>query len=92
MTGDGIEDISIIASSEDIPSPKETNSLGINLIYYKAGYFGDASASLFLTNGTSGNMVTSVDQPNFVEPKYYYRPIPAHQVALNPALKQIMGW
>jgi len=92
MTGDGIEDISIIASSEDIPSPKETNSLGINLIYYKAGFFGDANASLFLSNGTSGNMVTSVDQPNFVEPKYYYRPIPAHQVALNPALKQIMGW
>lgn len=92
MTGDGVVDISIISSSEDIPSPKETNSLGVDLIYYKAGFFGDSSASLFLSNGTSGNMVTSVDQPSFVEPKYYYRPIPAHQVALNPQLKQIMGW
>ncbi|MBC8770485.1 RagB/SusD family nutrient uptake outer membrane protein [Arenibacter sp. BSSL-BM3] len=92
MTGDGVVDISIISSSEDIPSPKETNSLGVDLIYYKAGFFGDSRASLFLSNGTSGNMVTSVDQPNFVEPKYYYRPIPAHQVALNPQLKQIMGW
>ena len=92
MTGDGVEDINIIASNEDIPSPKETNSLGVDLIYYKAGFFGDSSASLFLTNGTSGNMVTSVDQPSFVEPKYYYRPIPAHQVALNPKLTQIMGW
>ncbi|MCM4150892.1 RagB/SusD family nutrient uptake outer membrane protein [Arenibacter sp. N53] len=92
MTGDGVVDISIISSSEDIPSPKETNSLGTDLIYYKAGFFGDSSASLFLSNGTSGNMVTSVDQPSFVEPKYYYRPIPAHQVALNPQLKQIMGW
>ena len=92
MTGDGVEDIHIITSTEEIPSPKETNSLGVDLIYYKAGYFGDSNASLFLSNGTSGNMVTSVDQPSFVEPKYYYRPIPAHQVALNPQLKQIMGW
>ena len=92
MTGDGVEDIHIITSTEDIPSPKEANSLGVDLIYYKAGYFGDGSASLFLSNGTSGNMVTSVDQPSFVEPKYYYRPIPAHQVALNPQLEQIMGW
>lgn len=92
MTGDGVEDIHIITSTEEIPSPKETNSLGVDLIYYKAGFFGDSNASLFLSNGTSGNMVTSVDQPSFVEPKYYYRPIPAHQVALNPQLKQIMGW
>lgn len=92
MTGDGVIDIHIIASTEDIPSPKESNSLGMDLIYYKAGYFGDSGASLFLSNGTSGNMVTSSAQPKFVEPKYYYRPIPAHQVALNPQLKQIMGW
>lgn len=92
MTGDGIEDISIIASSDEVPSPKETNSLGVDLIYYKAGFFGDAAANLFLSNGTSGNMVTSVDPRNFEEPKYYYRPIPAHQVALNPQLTQIMGW
>ena len=92
MTGDGIADIGIIASSEEIPSPKEQNSLGVDLIYYKAGFFGDASASLFLSNGDSGNMVTETDARNFEEPKYYYRPIPAHQVALNPQLKQIMGW
>lgn len=92
MTGDGVDDISIIASGDEIPSPKETNSLGVDLIYYKAGFFGDAAANLFLSNGTSGNMVTSVDPRNFEEPKYYYRPIPAHQVALNPQLTQIMGW
>ncbi|MCG2461484.1 RagB/SusD family nutrient uptake outer membrane protein [Flavobacteriaceae bacterium F89] len=92
MTGDGIEDIDIIGSSEDIPSPKEKNSLGADLIYYKAGFFGDPSASLLLSNGTSGHMVTSKAPQNFEEPKYYYRPVPAHQVALNPQLKQIMGW
>lgn len=92
MTGDGVEDISIIASNEDIPSPKEQNSLGADLIYYKAGLFGDPNASLLLSNGTSGTMVTETAARNFQEPKYYYRPIPAHQVSLNPQLKQIMGW
>nr|WP_299382959.1 RagB/SusD family nutrient uptake outer membrane protein [Allomuricauda sp.] len=92
MTGDGVEDISIIASTEDVPSPKEQNALGVELIYYKAGFFGDVAASLFLTNGTSGNMVTSTTTQRFEEPKFYYRPIPAHQVSLNPQLKQIMGW
>ncbi|MDY7395149.1 RagB/SusD family nutrient uptake outer membrane protein [Aureibaculum sp. 2210JD6-5] len=92
MTGDGVDDIHIIPSSDDIPVPKETNSLGVDLIYYKAGEFGDPAASLLLSNGTSGYMVTSTTPQTFEEPKYYYRPIPAHQVALNPELKQIMGW
>lgn len=92
MTGDGIEDIILIDSSEDIPGSKETNSLGKQLIYYKAGTINDEAANLYLKNGTSGNMVTSVTPRTFEEPKYYYRPIPSHQVALNPNLKQIMGW
>ena len=92
MTGDQIEDISILKAGDPIPSPRETNSLGVELIYYHAGSFGEAGANLYLSNGTSGNMVTSTDVRNFEEPKYYYRPIPAHQVALNPQLTQIMGW
>lgn len=92
MTGDGVEDISIIASGTSVPSPKERNSLDVELIYYKAGYFGDSGANLYLSEGTSGNMITDDDIRNFEEPKYYYRPVPAHQVALNPNLTQIMGW
>lgn len=92
MTGDNIEDISILSVGESIPSPREKNSLGVELIYYHAGNFGENGANLFLSNGTSGNMVTDVQLRNFVEPKYYYRPIPSHQVALNPNLTQIMGW
>lgn len=92
MTGDGIEDIRIIASSEDVPSPKELNSSGTQLVYYKAGFIGDQAAGLFLSDGTSGNIITSSVIPKFVEPKYYYRPIPANQVFLNPKLTQIFGW
>ncbi|MBJ6369173.1 RagB/SusD family nutrient uptake outer membrane protein [Snuella sedimenti] len=92
MNGDGVDDIAIIASGEDIPSPKEQNSLGVDLIYYKAGPFGDAGASIYLSEGTSGNMVTENTVRTFIEPKYYYRPIPQQQVDLNPNLTQIMGW
>lgn len=92
MTGDGIEDIILIASSEDIPETKEENSLGVKLIYFKTGPISDASATVFLKNGDSGNIVTSSAARNFEEPKYYYRPIPSHQVLLNPNLEQIMGW
>jgi len=92
MTGDGVEDIILIASSEDIPGSKETNSLGVQLIYYKAGTIGDEAANLYLKNGTSGNMVTSTAARTFEEPKYYYRPIPSHQVTLNPKLEQVFGW
>jgi len=92
MTGDGIDDIILIASSEDIPGTKEQNSLGVKLIYYKVGSFGDELASLYLSNGTSGNMVTSTNPRTFEEPKYYYRPIPVHQMFLNENLVQIFSW
>ncbi len=92
MTGDGVEDIILIDSSEDIPGTKEKNSLGVQLIYYKTGAIGDDRATVYLENGDSGNIVTSTATRTFEEPKYYYRPIPAHQVSLNPNLKQIMGW
>ena len=92
MTGDGIEDIILIPSSEDIPETKEENSLGIKLIYYKTGPISDASATVFLEDGDSGNIITSDAISNFEEPKYYYRPIPQHQILLNPNLEQIMGW
>jgi hypothetical protein len=42
---------------------------------------------------TSGHIRKSGDQARqFVEPKYYYRPIPIGQVVLNPQLKQPFGW
>jgi len=92
MTGDGHEDIILIPSSEDIPASKETNDLGVTLIYYKTGAVEDPSATVYLENGDSGYIITASAPGNFEEPKYYYRPIPSHQVLLNPNLKQIMGW
>jgi len=94
MTGDGIEDIILVDKDSSIPvgDDKEKNSLGIDLIYYKAGTI-DENVDVFLSDGANGGtMVTETKARNFVEPKYYYRPVPIQQVTLNPNLTQIFGW
>jgi hypothetical protein len=95
LTGDGVEDIYLIPSSESIPADanKEVNSKGVKLIYYKTGDIDDSNATVYLANGTSGNIVTANSMGAFVSPKYYYRPIPIQQITLNPALgPQLFGW
>ncbi|UZR99308.1 RagB/SusD family nutrient uptake outer membrane protein [Chondrinema litorale] len=93
LTGDGIEDIILIANSESIPSgeDREVNELGETLTYYRVGSQGD-DASVYLENGESGTVQTVADRGEFVAPKYYYRPVPQTQVTLNPNLSQIFGW
>lgn len=94
LTGDGIPDILLVDKSTDIPEDKdkEVNELGKLLIYYKTGTIDD-NVTVYLENGENGGtMVTEVSARNFIEPKYYYRPIPVQQVALNPNLEQIFGW
>ena len=95
LTGDGIEDIYLIPSSQDIPAEadKETNSLGKKLVYYKTGTIDDTNATVYLAEGTKGNILTIKDMGTFQEPKFYYRPVPKHEVDLNPALApQLFGW
>nr|WP_091691890.1 RagB/SusD family nutrient uptake outer membrane protein [Algoriphagus locisalis] len=94
LTGDGIEDVILVSKDTIIPvgEAKEKNSLGVDLIYYKAGTI-DENVDVFLENGENGGMmVTESKARNFEEPKYYYRPIPIQQVTLNPNLQQIFGW
>ncbi|MCK0191699.1 RagB/SusD family nutrient uptake outer membrane protein [Arenibacter sp. F20364] len=93
LTGDGVEDIILIAASEVVPEPdnREVNSLGVTLIYYRVGNFGD-DVDVYLTNGTSGNIVANPERGTFTEPKDYYRPIPATEMTLNPSLEQVFGW
>ncbi|EDM37011.1 putative outer membrane protein [Pedobacter sp. BAL39] len=94
MTGDGVEDIILIDRSVTIPAEeqKEKNSLGVTLLYYRTGIIG-TDATVFLKNGVNGGtIVTETATRNFIEPKYYYRPIPQQHVVLNPNLKQIFSW
>lgn len=95
LTGDGIEDIYLIPSSQDIPAEadKESNSLGKKLVYYRTGTIDDMNATVYLTEGTKGNILTIKEIGTFQEPKFYYRPIPKHEMELNPALApQLFGW
>nr|WP_199081746.1 RagB/SusD family nutrient uptake outer membrane protein [Pedobacter sp. ASV19] len=94
LTGDGIPDIILIDQSATAPDEgqKEKNSLGVPLVYYRAGTFAsDATVSLKDVN-TGSAIVTESAVRDFQEPKYYYRPIPQQQVLLNSNLKQIFGW
>jgi hypothetical protein len=94
LTGDGIEDIILIDRSMTVPAEdkKESNSLGVKLMYYRTGAIG-TDATVYLKNGTAGGLIVTESVPrNFQEPMYYYRPIPQQQVLLNPNLKQIFGW
>lgn len=94
LTGDGAEDIILISKDQDIPAEagKEKNALGVTLLYYKAGSIGD-NVTVYLKNGSSGGaIVTETNRRQFMEPKYYYRPVPYTQVILNPKLQQIFDW
>jgi len=94
MTGDGVADIMLIGKDDAIPADanKVKNSLGVPLVYYNAGSFGD-NVTVYLRNGTSGGtLVTEITPRKFLDPKYYYRPVPYQQTQLNPNLKQLFGW
>ena len=93
LTGDGVEDIVLLDVSESIPAAgdKETNSLGKTLIYYRVGPQ-DSDATFYLSGDNQGYVESIKDRGTFVDPKYYYRPIPQSDVAVNPNLVQIFGW
>lgn len=92
MTGDGVPDIKLIAEGQTIPVIKEKNTLGVPFSYYTVGNFG-GDATVFLKNGVNGGVsLTDLQQRNFVEPMFYYRPIPQIQMILNPNLKQVFNW
>lgn len=93
LNGDGAMDIILIAQSESIPTggDKELNEKGVPLIYYRAGLQG-TDAGVYLSEGTSGTIQTVRERGTFVDPKYYYRPIPQTHVTVNPNLSQNFGW
>ena len=91
VTGDGIEDIILLDASASIPDTKERNALDVPFAYYRVGSFGE-NVGVFLSEGNSGHILTVIERGTFDDPKFYYRPVPAAQVALNPSLEQIFGW
>lgn len=96
VSGDGNPDIAILASPKDespIAGLPEDVKKGLSKFYLKDENGKDNN--FYLQNGTSGNILFTRDrdQPRvFVEPKYYYRPVPQDEMILNKNLKQIFGW
>lgn len=91
LTGDGVEDIVLLDISESIPAVKEENSLGVKLIYYRVGPQ-DSDANVYISGDNQWYIESIKDRGTFVDPKYYYRPIPQTHVTVNPNLTQIFGW
>lgn len=92
LTGDGIPDIRLIPEGQTIPGERERNELGIQLAYYTIGPIG-GSAGVYLKNGVNGGAIVTDDRERtFIEPKYYYRPVPNTEVVLNPNLYQLFDW
>lgn len=96
VTGDGKPDIAILKSSTEtgpISSLPEDEQKALTK-YYLLDDSGNEQ-DFYLTNGTYGNIRFVNDKTlprTFVEPQYYYKPIPKHQIKLNPNLVQPTGW
>lgn len=92
MTGDGVPDIRLIPEGQTIPADRERNELGVPLAYYSIGLIG-GGATIYLENGVNGGAIVTEDRErNFIEPKYYYRPVPYTEVVLNSNLYQLFDW
>lgn len=92
LTGDGVADIRLIPEGETIPAERDQNSLGVQLVYYTIGPIG-GGASIYLENGVNGGfLVTDDRERTFIEPQYYYRPVPNSETILNNNLYQVFGW
>ncbi|SMC94327.1 RagB/SusD family nutrient uptake outer membrane protein [Pedobacter africanus] len=96
VTGDGVQDIAVLASpADESPIAALPPAVKAGLAKY---YLKDAAGkdnTFYLSGATSGfvSFTRDREQPrNFIEPKYYYRPIPRQETLLNPNLKQIFGW
>lgn len=96
MTGDGKPDIAIL------PNPNDSSALmslpqDVRWKLTARFYLTDKNGSqnnFYLENGTNGHIRFTADKAGrkFIEPQYYYRPIPKQQLVLNKNLMQIMGW
>lgn len=91
LNGDNIEDIVLLDINDAIPAEKEENSLGIKLIYYRVGPQ-DSDANVYISGDNEGYILSIKERGTFVDPKYYYRPIPQTHTTVNPNLTQILGW
>lgn len=93
VTGDGVPDIAILATPADKESlPAEfQNSLAIYYLENESG----GKASYYLSEGTKGHIRFETRRlltRQFIEPKYYYRPLSLQDKKINPNLRETIFW
>ncbi|MCD7852348.1 MAG: RagB/SusD family nutrient uptake outer membrane protein [Parabacteroides sp.] len=91
-TGDGIPDIGVYENeaSNDIPLEERGK-----YTFYYLNSEGGTLGSIYLSEGNSGHVMSTSDVTGvreFIEPKYYYYPLPQTQRALNPNLEETIFW
>ncbi|WP_455585021.1 RagB/SusD family nutrient uptake outer membrane protein [Bacteroides sp.] len=92
VTGDGVTDVGIFQNSEAVsPIYKK------KILYYleEKGESGYQKSSISLSEGDHGYIVLTNDLANpkkFIEPKYYYFPIPDKQRERNKNLHETNFW
>jgi hypothetical protein len=83
VTGDGVPDMFIGATTADL------SKIPGNITKYSLD-----NALFSLSNGTYGyvQLKSQLNKYNFVEPKYYYKPINDQDIIINPHLVQNSFW
>lgn len=91
VTGDGVPEIGIFENEASNTVPEEDRDK--YSFYYLKNNDGKAN-SFSLTEGDHGHIVINgeLNSRSFIEPQYYYFPIPQTQITLNPNLKQTIFW
>jgi hypothetical protein len=95
VTGDGRVDVAILERpGEEGPIAGLPDEVREDLILHYLYDENGSPAQFYLSNNTSGHIMMTADKTGkeFIEPKYYYRPIPLSQIVLNPELKQPFDW
>lgn len=91
-TGDNIPDIGIYENeaSNDVPLEER----GKYTFYYLNTVAGSLG-SIYLSDGKSGHVMSTSDITGvrkFIQPQYYYYPLPQAQRILNPNLEETIFW
>lgn len=93
VTGDGVPDIAILAKASDKASLPEDlqNTLALYFLENENG----TKANYYLSEGTKGHIMFEAQRSlvrEFIEPKYYYRPMSQQDRKINPNLNETIFW
>ncbi|UNY98497.1 RagB/SusD family nutrient uptake outer membrane protein [Zhouia spongiae] len=95
VTGDGVPDIAVLNSPEETsPIDDVPDAIKSTLAIYYLNEQGTPT-DLYLSGGSQGFVGFNQDHnvpKSFIEPQYYYYPIPLNELVLNPNLQQPPGW